>query len=102
MADADLSLAESLDLTGVEMDAVRDPRTGAQPSGLLEEVDRADAESLDGIDVLVERLAEMGVQPAIVALGEFGRSHHHPLRHRERRAGRKRHTDHRARFGIVI
>ena len=44
----------------------------------------------------------MGVQPAIVAFGEFGRSLHHPLRHRERRAGRKRDADHRARFDIVI
>ena len=75
---------------------------GVEPSGLLEEIDRAHAERLDAIDVLVERLAEMGVQPAIVALGEFRRSHHHPLRHRERRAGRKRDADHRAGLGVVI
>ena len=81
---------------------MRDPGAGAEPPGLIEEIDRAHAERLDAVDVLVERLAEMGVQPAIVALGEFGRSVHHPLRHGERRAGRKRDADHRARFDIVI
>src|SRR6516164_741899 len=102
MADADARLAQALDLARVEMDAMRDPGAGAEPPGLLQEVDRTRAERLDAIDVLVERLAEMRMQPAIVALGEFSRSLHHPLRHRERRAGRKRDADHRAGLRIVI
>ncbi len=60
MADADLSLAQALDLARIEMDPMRDPGSGAEPSRLLQEIDRAHAECLDGIDVLVERLAEMG------------------------------------------
>ena len=90
MADADASLAQSLDLAGVEMDAMRDPGAGREPPGLLQEIDRAHAEGLDAVDVFVERLAEMGVQPAIVALGEFGRSQEDRLWCRERRARRKR------------
>src|ERR1700690_163212 len=54
MADADAGLAEAFDLARVEMDPVRDPRARAQPSRLLQEIDRTHAEGLDAVDVLVE------------------------------------------------
>ena len=101
MADADPRPAQPLDLARIEVDPVRDPGAGREPARLFQKIDRAHAERLDAVNVLVERLAEMRVQPAIVALGESRRSFHHPLRHGERRAGGERDADHRAGFWIV-
>src|ERR1700689_1059389 len=54
MADADARFPQALDLARVEMDPVRDPGPGTEPPGLIQEIDRARAESLEGINVLVE------------------------------------------------
>ena len=66
----DAGSGEPADLVGVEMDAVRDPGSGAQPAGVVEEIDRALAERLHGVDILVGRLAEVAVQPGVVAFGQ--------------------------------
>ena len=54
----------------VEMDAVGEPHAIAQPAALLEIVDRPAAEVVQAIFVFVRGLAEMGVQAAIVFVGE--------------------------------
>ena len=96
MADADLVAAEAAHLVVVEMDAVGEPDAIVQPAAFLEIVDRPAAEMLEAVFVLVARLAEMGVQPAVEALGQADRIDHQPLGHGERRAGRQRHLQHRA------
>ena len=83
--------AEAAHLVVVEVDAVREPDPLVQPAALLEVVDRPAAEMREAVFVLVAGLAEMGVEPAVVALGEAGRVDHQPLRHGERRAGGERH-----------
>ena len=102
MADRDARLADTGDLLFVEMNAVRDPGAGRHPSRLLEQVDRPHAEGGDAVDVLFLRLHEVGVKPAVEAVGERGRPGHYLLGHGERRAGRQSDLDHRTRSRIVI
>ena len=73
MADADVVAAEATHLVVGEMDAVGEPDAVAEPAAFLEIVDRPAAEMLEAIFVLVAGLAEMGVEPAIEALGEADR-----------------------------
>ena len=85
------------DLVVVEMDAVGEPDALVQPAALLEIVDRPAVEVRQAIVVLVARLGEMGVQPAVDASRRgAARLDHQPLRHGEGRAGRERHLQHRA------
>ena len=65
--------AEAAHLVVVEVDAVGEPDPVVQPAAFLEIVDRPATEMLEAVFVLVARLAEMGVEPAVVALGEAGR-----------------------------
>ena len=74
MADADARAPEPPDLLRVEMDAVREPGALRHPAGLLEQIDRAQPIHFEAEALLVLGLAEMGVQLAIVALGERARS----------------------------
>ena len=74
MADADARLAEPGDLLGIEMNAVREPGAARHPAGFLEEIDRPQAIHLETEALLVVGLAEMGVQLAVVALGQAARS----------------------------
>ena len=102
MADADPMAAEARDLLVVEVDAVGEPDAIGQPAALLQVVDRPAAEVLQAVLVLVVGLAEMGVQPAVEALGEPDAVDHQPLGDRERRAWRQRHLQHRALAGVMI
>ena len=73
MADADMVAAEPADLVIGEMDAMGEPDAIVEPAAFLEIVDRPAAELVEAVLVLVAGLAEMGVQPAIEALGEADR-----------------------------
>ena len=101
MRDADPGRAEAGDLVVVEMDAVRDPGSRAEPARLL----RRSTERLPNVCirvcVLVRRLAEVAMQAGAVAFGELRRFRQHALRHGERRARRERDADHRAGPRIV-
>jgi hypothetical protein len=85
-----------------EVDAVGEPDAIAEPAAFLEVVDRPAGEMLEAVFVLVLGLAEVGVQAAIVLLGEADAVDHQPLGHGERRARRQRHLQHRALAGVVI
>ncbi len=102
MADADAVPAEPRHLAVVEMDAMRQPGALVEPADLFQIIERPHAEAGEAEVVLVLRLAEMGVQPAIMLLGELRGGAHHGARHVERRAGRERHRRHRARRRVVI
>ena len=102
MTDADPVLAEAANLVVVEMDAMRQPDALVQPADFLEIVERAATEMGKAELVLVPRLAEMGMQPAVIFLGQ-GRAVDHQLPGDvERRAGRDRHAAERALRGVVI
>ena len=101
MADADAGLAEPRDLLRVEMDAMREPGALRHPARVLEQIDGAQAVHLQAEALLVRGLAEMGVELAIVALGERGAVAHQPLVDRERRAGRERDADLRAGLRVM-
>ena len=62
------------DLVVVDMDGVREPDVVAQPAQRLHPVDRAELEALERVALLVQRLAEMGVEPDLVVAGERGRT----------------------------
>ena len=90
MADSDAGAPEPADLLRAEMNAVREPRPLRHPAGLLQQIDRPHAIHLQAEALLVLRLAQMGVQLAVVALGEARGLAHQPLVDRERRTGRER------------
>ena len=90
MADADAGPAQPRDLLRVEMDTVGEPSALRHPADLFEQIDRPRAVNLQTETLFVRRLAQMGVQLAIVAFGEDGAVLHQPLVDRERRARRER------------
>ena len=101
MADSDAGAPQPADLLGAEMNAVREPGPLRHPAGLLQQIDRPHAIHLEAEALLVLRLAKMGVQLAVVALGEPRGLAHQPLVDRERRTGRERDADLRAGLRIV-
>src|SRR5256885_102574 len=68
--------AELARLRRAGVDAVRHPGPPGQPADLLELLDRAPAEALHAVGVLVRVLGEMGVQPHIESLGKLGGAPH--------------------------
>ena len=58
------------DLVVVDMDGVREPDVLAQPAQRLHPVDRPQLEALERVALLVQRLAEMGVEPDLVVAGQ--------------------------------
>src|SRR6202162_819065 len=101
MADADFRLAEPGDLLSIEMNAMRDPDAARHPACLLEKIDRPQAIHLKAEPFFILGLAEMRVELAVVALGQARAFDHESLRDRERRTGRERDADVRARLWIV-
>ncbi len=94
--------AEPLDLLGVRVDAVGDPRAVGAPADVLEVLDRAAAVDVEAVGVLVDVLGQVGVQAHVEPLGQLGGGLHQPGRHRERRARGQRHLDHGVGPALVV
>ena len=92
---------EPPDLLRIEVDAMREPGALRHPAGLLEQIDRPQPVHFQAEALLVLGLAQMGVQLAIIVLGQRGAVAHQPLVDRERRARGQRDADLRSRPGIV-
>jgi hypothetical protein len=101
MADPDAGAPQASDFGGAEMDAVREPDALRHPARLLQEIDWAQAVGRQAEALLVLGLAEMGVELAVVALGEGRAIRHQPLADRKGRAWRERDADVGAGPGIM-
>jgi hypothetical protein len=90
------------DLVVVDMDGVREPHVVAQPAQRLHPVDRTELETLERVALLVQGLAEVGVQPDLVVPRHRRRLLQERRGHGKRRTGRQRDLRHRADRRIVI
>ena len=89
MRDARARLTEGPHVGVREVDAVCAPDVLGEPPDLLEVLDRAAAEELLAVLLLFDRLGEVRVELQPEPARELRRLLHQPLRHGERRAGRR-------------
>src|SRR3984957_14295247 len=101
MADSHLRLAEPRDLLSIEMNAVREPDAARDPACLLEKIDRPHPIHFEAELFFILGLAKMRVELAVVALCKLRAFDHEIFRDRERRTGRKRDANLRARLWIM-
>ncbi len=102
MGRAGSRLGEAPDVAVVEVDGVGHPYVGAEPAELLHVVDRGAAHLRKAVLLLVDRLAQVGVEAHALVAGQRRRLGHQPGADRERRARRDGHLEHRARRGVVV
>ena len=102
MADAHAMLAQPPHVIVGEMNSVGEPGPVIEPAHILKVVERAHPEHRLAEFILVMRFGEVGVQTAVVLLGQRSAGAHQRLGHAEGRARRERDLDHRARTALVI
>ena len=102
MRDPHARAAQALHFAAVEMDAVRQPGIGAQPSDVLQQVQRPLAEAAQAVGLFIARLGQVRMQAHAVPASQVGARAHQFRRHGKRRARRQREAQHGARRGIVI
>ncbi len=71
----------------VQVHGVGEPHVRAQPAQGGHILHRSSRKAFPAVLLLVQSLAEVGVQPNTFGAGEFGRFPHQLSCHRERRAG---------------
>ena len=89
-------------LVGIGHHTMRHPGAVAGPSSALEILHRAATEHRHAELVVLDVLGEVGVEPHVESLGEFGGAHHQRFRHAERRARCQRDPRHRTPRTIVM
>ena len=99
--DAGAGRREAADLGIGQVHAVRAPDVPVEPAERVEVLDRRAAVQLLAVRLLLDRLRQVRVQLQAEAPRELGRLRHQAAGDRERRAGRDRDLDSRARAGLV-
>ncbi len=80
---------------------MREPHVVADPTELLEVLDRTTAVVLKAVGILLHGLRKVGVEPHAATSGELGGFGHEPFGDRERRARRDGDPHHRFEGGVV-
>jgi hypothetical protein len=96
MGDSGARLRKSTNLGGRKVNAVSEPDVAAQPSQVIEVLDRPHSKTLLTEFLFLERLGEVGVEPDLALPGKVRGLAHELGRYREGRAGSDRDLQHRA------
>ena len=102
MANPNAMLTQALHVTVREVDAMRQPCAGVQPTHILKIVDGAHAKCRMAEFILVMGFRKMGMEAAIMLFRQFAAGAHEGLGNTERRARRKGNMDRRTLTPLVV